>query len=150
MQNYIIMTDSCCDLPAQLAQDLALHVLPLTVTIDDKSYGNYLDGREISHKDFYQQLREGKMPTTSALSVGQCEDAMRAILKEGKDLVIIAFSSALSSLEQSGTVLFSGSLHAQLLVPSFREHLRLAYACLRMCVHKADEWFQPIVGNKNV
>lgn len=101
MSNYIIMTDSCCDLSAQMAQELELNVLPLTVTIDDKSYANYLDGREISHKEFYQQLRDGKMPTTSALSVGQCEDAMRAVLQGGKDLVIIAFSSALSTTYQS-------------------------------------------------
>ena len=34
MQDYIIMTDSCCDLPDQMAKDLQLEVLPLTMHMD--------------------------------------------------------------------------------------------------------------------
>ena len=48
MNDFIIMTDSCCDLPAQLADKLELTVLPLSFTINGKEHFNYLDGRDIS------------------------------------------------------------------------------------------------------
>ena len=48
MNDFIIMTDSCCDLPAQLADKLELTVLPLSFTINGKEHYNYLDGRDIS------------------------------------------------------------------------------------------------------
>ena len=41
-QNYVIGTDSSCDLPAELAQELELAVLPLTLTLRGKEYANYL------------------------------------------------------------------------------------------------------------
>ena len=44
MNDFIIMTDSCCDLPAQLADKLELTVLPLSFTINGKEHYNYLDG----------------------------------------------------------------------------------------------------------
>jgi len=45
MQDYVIMTDSSCDLPAELAQELQLSVLPLTFQVNGHEYANYLDGR---------------------------------------------------------------------------------------------------------
>ena len=48
MQDYIIMTDSCCDLTDQMARELELEVLPLTMTMDGKEYPNTLDGRSPS------------------------------------------------------------------------------------------------------
>ena len=54
MNDFIIMTDSCCDLPAQLADKLELTVLPLSFTINGKEHYNYLDGRDISSSHFYR------------------------------------------------------------------------------------------------
>jgi len=45
MSEYVIMTDSSCDLPAKMADELGLVVLPLTVRINDDEYYNYLDER---------------------------------------------------------------------------------------------------------
>ena len=53
MQDYIIMTDSCCDLTDQMARELELEVLPLTMTMDGKEYPNTLDGRYITNEEFY-------------------------------------------------------------------------------------------------
>ncbi len=44
MQDYIIMTDSCCDLTDQMARELELEVLPLTMHMDGQDYPNTLDG----------------------------------------------------------------------------------------------------------
>ena len=108
MRDFVIMTDSCCDLTAQLAEELGVKVLPLSLLIGEETYRNYLDGREIGFKEFYDRVRGGSMPTTSAVSVGDFEDAMRPILAEGKDILCLAFSSALSTTYQSASIAAEG------------------------------------------
>ena len=63
---FQIITDSSCDLPQSLADELDLRVLPLHVTIDGKTYNNYLDGREIGFHDFFERIRQGEAASTSA------------------------------------------------------------------------------------
>ena len=104
MRDYIIMTDSCCDLNAHMAQELELNVVPLTVHMNGKDYANMLDGSEISFEEFYKNIRSGVLGTTSAANVGQFEDAMRAVLAQGKDIVCINFSSALSATYQNACI----------------------------------------------
>ena len=104
MREFVIMTDSCCDLTAELAQELGIVVKPLSLLIGDETYRNFLDGREIGFKEFYDRVRGGAMPTTSAVSVGDFEDAMRPILEEGKDILCLSFSSALSTTYQSAVI----------------------------------------------
>ncbi len=104
MRDFVIMTDSCCDLTAQLAEELEVTVLPLSVLIGEETFRNYLDGRDIDFHEFYDRIREGAMPTTSAVSVGDFEDAMRAVLADGKDLLYIGFSSGLSTTYQSAVI----------------------------------------------
>ena len=104
MREFVLMTDSCCDLPAQLADELGIVVLPLTVLIEESSYKNYLDGRDIGFHEFYDKVRGGAMPTTSAVSVGDFEDAMRAVLSSGKDILCLNFSAVLSTTYQSACI----------------------------------------------
>jgi len=108
MREFVIMTDSCCDLTAELAQEMDIQVLPPTVLIGEDSYRNYLDGRDISPKDFHARIRSGSMPTTSAINVGTFEEAMRPILADGKDILYLAFSSALSTTHQSACIAAEG------------------------------------------
>ena len=104
MNQYRIMTDSSCDLPASLAAELELTVLPLTVTIDGKSYTNFLDEREITFKDCYAALREGCEAKTAAANVDAFEQAMEPILQAGEDILYLGFSSALSSTYNAGAL----------------------------------------------
>ena len=104
MRDYIIMTDSCCDLTDHMAKELELTVVPLTVHIDGQDYPNLLDGSAISFEDFYTKIRSGKLATTSAANVGQFQDAMRPVLDGGRDIVCIGFSSALSTTYQSACI----------------------------------------------
>ena len=97
MNDFIIMTDSCCDLPAQLADKLELTVLPLSFTINGKEHFNYLDGRDISSSHFYRLLREGTQCTTSAANTNAFLSAMEPVLEKGQDILCICFSSALST-----------------------------------------------------
>ena len=108
MRDYVIMTDSCCDLSAEMAAELELEVLPLSLEMSGKTYRNWLDGRDISFTDFYARVRAGETATTSAVSVGDYEEHMRPILKSGKDILCICFSSALSATYQSACIAAEG------------------------------------------
>ena len=108
MRDFVIMTDSCCDLSDRMARELGLEVLPLVFHLKGKDYANYLDGREISFPDFYAQVRGGENVTTAAVNVGQFEAAMRPILESGRDVLSISFSSALSTTYQSSVIAAEG------------------------------------------
>ena len=101
-KEYVIMTDSSCDLPQELADQLGLEVLPLEVMADGKNYRNWLDGREIGFKEFYKLAREGKELKTSAVNTAAFEEKMEKLLKEGKDILYIGFSAGLSTTYNSG------------------------------------------------
>ena len=104
MADYVIMTDSCCDMTSALAEELELSVLPLSLHMGDAVYRNWLDGREIGFQEFYAKIRSGQLATTSAVSVGEFAAEMRKILSAGKDILCINFSSALSATYQSATI----------------------------------------------
>ena len=104
MRDYVIMTDSCCDMTSRMAEELALEVLPLTLHMDGADYRNYLDGRDIGFQDFYTRVRSGTTASTSAVSVGDFQSAMRAQLSQGRDILCINFSSALSTTYQSAAI----------------------------------------------
>ncbi len=97
MSNFIIMTDSACDLPHQVAEENEILVLPLTLNIQEKSYRNYLDEREISTKEFYQMQRDGVIAKTAAANMDELTRFMKPALEAGKDVLYLAFSSGLSS-----------------------------------------------------
>lgn len=104
MNNYVIITDSCCDLPQSLASEMALSVINLSVLVGDKSYVNHLDWRDISGGAFYDLLRDKNASSTSAPSIGDFVQVMEPLLKEGKDILYLGFSSALSSTYSTGAL----------------------------------------------
>lgn len=104
MRDFVLMTDSCCDMTAEMEKDLEISVLPLTLQMGENAYRNWLDGREIGFHEFYERIRGGETALTSAVSVGDFEDRMREILDAGKDILCINFSSALSGTYQSAVI----------------------------------------------
>ena len=104
MRDFAIVTDSCCDLTAALAEELSLTVLPLSFHIGDQDCRNWLDGRDMDFHQFYEKIRRGTPATTSAVSVGDFQEAMRKLLENGKAVLCISFSSALSTTYQSACI----------------------------------------------
>ncbi len=104
MNEYIIISDSTTDLTDQMAKDLEVSILPLSFTIDGKTYKNYLDGREMSNAGFYTKLKQGKMSTTSQLNSEDFKEVFEPILESGKDILYIGFSSGLSGTYQSSNI----------------------------------------------
>lgn len=96
MSNYVILTDSSCDLPASMAAEMQIEVLPLTVYVDDDTYSNYLDGREIGFHDFYERTKTAKNLKTSAVNQAQFLEIMEPLVAAGNDVLYLGFSSGLS------------------------------------------------------
>lgn len=109
MSEYVLITDSSADLSQEMVQELGVTVLPLSFTIQGKTYRNYPDNREMDLTLFYDMLRAGELATTSAVNVAEYTQAVEPILQEGKDVLILAFSSGLSSTYQA-SVLAAGEL----------------------------------------
>lgn len=103
-KRYQIITDSSCDLPQELADSLDLQVLPLQVLMEGNVYANYLDGREIGFREFYDKIRQGVVATTSAVNPEAFITAMEQVLQAGLDVLFIGFSSGLSTTYQSGVI----------------------------------------------
>lgn len=104
MSNYVIVTDSSCDLPAYLVDELELHTVPLAFLFGEKTYYNYPDNREMSLEEFYGRLKAGEMATTNAINVGQTTDLLTPLLEQGLDVLILSFSSGLSTSYNSYTI----------------------------------------------
>ena len=103
-KRFQIVTDSSCDLPQAMADELDLAVLPLHVHIGEETYANYLDGREIGFHDFFNRIASGEKATTSAVNVEEFRLVMEQKLQEGLDILFIGFSSGLSTTYQSGAI----------------------------------------------
>jgi DegV family protein with EDD domain len=90
-----IVTDSTCDLPERVIQDLGITVVPLFINIFDKGY---LDGVEISRKDFYTNLPDYRIhPTTGVPGVSAFLQAYKALVDKGaSEILSIHISESLS------------------------------------------------------
>ena len=102
MMSYKIITDSCCDFTKQQYQDLDLTYVPLTLLYKGESFDSFTEVDELHA--FYDGIRAGEMPTTSAVNPDGWERIMRPILEEGKDVLCLAFSSGLSTTYQSAVI----------------------------------------------
>lgn len=100
-KNFILVTDSSADLTPELVQELDVKVIPLTVSVDG---GEYIPGDKLDIKNFYNQLREGKTATTSAINLDQATAALEPFVAEGNDVLYVAFSSGLSSTFNTGKI----------------------------------------------
>ncbi len=91
MKDYIITVNSTVDLPKEWLTKVP--IVPLKYTIDGETYED-MDG--LSAKEFFGKLRDGKMAATSQVNPGEAKEALKPFLEEGKDILHLAFSSALS------------------------------------------------------
>ena len=104
MSDFIILTDSSADLSGEMAQAADVQVLPLTFTIGGADYHNYPDNREMDPHLFYEKLRAGEGATTAAVNVAEYVDAVEPLLQAGHDVLILAFSSGLSTTYNSSAI----------------------------------------------
>ena len=95
-----IITDSASDITVSNREDLI--ILPITITFHGTEYQ---DGINLSHKEFYEKLIESEeLPTTSQISPYTFEEAIRRVLADGDEPVIITLSGKLSGTYQNAFV----------------------------------------------
>lgn len=104
MSEFVIVTDSAADLPDELVREMGVEVVPLRFTIDGQTYEDHPDRRDMPIEEFYDRLRAGQMGSTAAVNVGEYHDALRPILESGKDVLVLVFSSGLSTTYQSAVI----------------------------------------------
>ena len=100
--SYQIITDSCCDFTDAQYQQWNVSCVPLTVMYNGENHDNFSD--EAAVKVFYDELRTGTTATTAAVNPDGWANAMEAALKEGRDVLVLAFSSGLSTTYQSAVI----------------------------------------------
>ena len=93
MRDYVITVNSTVDLPREWLEERNVPVVPLRYTIDGQTYE---DMSGLTAKEFFDKLREGKMSVTSQVNPEEARAALEPFLKEGKDILHLAFSSGLS------------------------------------------------------
>ncbi len=98
MREFVITADSTVDLPIKFLEEKQVPIVSLSYIIDGATYK---DGEGLTSKEFYDKIREGAMPTTSQVNPEQARALFEPILKEGKDLIHIAFTSGLSGTYNS-------------------------------------------------
>lgn len=102
MSNYVIFTDSSCDLSQEMIDARGIYSVSLTFRFDDseKIYSN----NEMPIKDFYDKMREGGVAKTAAVNSAAFEEGFEKHLKEGRDILYIGFSTGLSTTYNSARI----------------------------------------------
>ena len=101
MPNYQIITDSDCDLPADLLQNLNVEKVSLSVLFRGE---NRPDSVDTGIKEFYDGLRAGDVATTSAVNPESWKSVIEPSFRAGHDALVLAFSSGLSTTYQSAVI----------------------------------------------
>lgn len=102
MPKIKIVTDSTCDLPQDIVEELDIAVAPLTVRFGHEIYR---DGLDITSEDFFHKLKNSKtLPTTSQVSVGQFTEIFEEFSKDYDEIIGIFISSKLSGTYQSAVI----------------------------------------------
>lgn len=99
--NYRIVTDTCCDFPQEMYKELDLAVVSLTVTYNGTDYNTYT---EQWLKEMFDGLRKGADAKTCAVNPEGWRSVIEPELKQGKDVLVMAFSSGLSTTYQSAVI----------------------------------------------
>lgn len=99
MKDYVIVTDSSCDLPRELVDAWGVRTLSLEVSID--GVGSFLN-HEIDPEKFYEYMRNKHTAKTSAANMDRFAELFEEIAESGKDILYIGFSSGLSATYMAG------------------------------------------------
>ncbi len=102
MRPIKIMSDSTADLPKELIEKYDIEVIPLTVSLGEKSYK---DGIEINAQDIFKYYKETKgLPKTSAVSVHEYTEVFSKWVEKGYDIVHFTISSTMSACYQNACI----------------------------------------------
>ena len=97
MRDFVIFGDSTCDLNKELREKFGIEYVAMNFTIDDVEYEASLDWDSDKTKAHYNTMRAGKRVFTSQVPKNVYYNSFKTCLVQGKDVLYISCSSALSS-----------------------------------------------------
>ncbi len=100
--SYKIITDSSCDFTAKEYAELGLAFAALSIHDQGSTTPSFTEPEDLHN--FYESIRAGAMPTTSAVNPEGWTAVMKPILEQGQDVLCLAFSSGLSATYQSAVI----------------------------------------------
>ena len=102
MNEYIIFTDSACDIKPEQLKEWEVSYINLSFHFEDEDREYSNDEMDIS--EFYNRMRSGSIAKTSAINPDTYINTFEEILNEGKDILCLAFSSGLSTTCNSARI----------------------------------------------
>ena len=98
--HVVVVTDSSCDLPAAVAEEFGIDIVPLTIRFGDEEF---VDREELSTAEFWTRcVNSSTLPETAAPAPGQFEQVYRRAAANGATgVVVVSLSAALSATMQS-------------------------------------------------
>ena len=100
--SYQIITDSCCDFTQAQLDALQVSCVSLNLLYKGENHKNFSDPAAV--KAFYDEIRNGVQATTSAANPEDWAQYMLPVLKEGRDVLVITFTSGMSTTYQSAVI----------------------------------------------
>ena len=91
----VLFTDSDCDITPDIAKYYGFELISMPYTINEKEIYPYVDFEEFKVKEYYDQLRKGTLPTTSALSALKYIEYFEPHFAAGNDILYVHFSKAM-------------------------------------------------------
>lgn len=101
MKDFVILSDSCCDLNKEMRERFGIDYVPMRIIYGETDIPASLDWEQISFKQFYDMMRDGVRVKTAMITADEFRDVFIKYLDEGKDVMYIACSSALSNSYKS-------------------------------------------------
>lgn len=101
MKKYIISTDTAADMPADWLKEHNVDVHSLYYRFGDEVYG---EDHVLDEKTFFDRMRAGEMPTTMGTNPERSKEIFTARVKDGYDVLHLAFTPSLSTSYQSACI----------------------------------------------
>lgn len=96
----IIVTDSCCDLPYSYIKENYIQMISMNIEMNEIEKKDDL-AKTKEYEAFYESILNGLMPKTSQINTFEFKEIFEKYIKEGKSILYIGFSSALSGCVNS-------------------------------------------------
>ena len=94
---YTLFTDTDCDITPEIAERYGYKLISMPYTIEGKQVFPYVDFKDFEYKEFYNRLRKGVVPTTSALSPVEYINYFEPEFKAGRDILYVHFSAEMTA-----------------------------------------------------
>lgn len=143
MRDFIIISDSTCDLDKETRRKHGIDYVAMNYIVEDVEYRASLDWEGHTPKAFYDLMRNGKRVFTTQVPQNVYYDKFKEVLTQGKDVLYISCSSALSSSVNTARVVakelmeeFEGSVIY--CVDSLISSLGQGYLCIKASEYKSE------------